>query len=196
MFKMWHGGGMDSHCDWGYAVSKDGTRFEKKGRISNLGGVEDDHVVRDPKSGRYWMYYWDRQHEPAGLYRAESKNETEFDFAGAANIKIEGEAYPGMYKITHVFLDNGAWHMLYSNFVRPTCADSTVRLATSADGLHWQSVNRSLFEGQDGEILKVARDLYLIYYGPRNYFDAANCDIRVAIYNGKLAELANTKGSK
>ena len=28
-------------CDWGYAVSRDGSHFEKKGKIGNLGHVED-----------------------------------------------------------------------------------------------------------------------------------------------------------
>jgi len=189
LFKMWYGGGMDSHCDWGYAVSKDGVHFTKKGRISRLGNVEDDHTVRDPTSGEYWMYYWDRAHEPNGLFRASSKNETDFDFAHAVNIRIEGEDYPGMYKFTHVFREGGVWYMLYSNFVRPTCPNSTVRLATSTDGLRWVSRNKNLVAGQDGEILKIARDLYLLYYGPQNHFDAANCDVRVAILKGKLTDL-------
>lgn len=189
IFKMWYGGGMDSRCDWGYAFSKDGAHFTKKGRISRLGNVEDDHVVRDPSSGKYWMYYWDRAHEPMGLFRAISANETDFDFAHAVNIKIEGEDYPGMYKFTHVFRDGGVWYMLYSNFVRPTCPNSTVRLATSTDGLHWVSRHKNLVTGQDGEILKIAGDLYLVYYGPQNHFDAANCDVRVAVFRGKPADL-------
>ena len=89
-----------------------------------------------------------------------------------------------------VKMQGNTWYMLYGNFLRPTCPDSTVRLATSTDGVGWKSVNRDLFEGQDGEIIKVGGDIYLIYYGPRNYFDAANCDIRVAIYKGNLAGLA------
>ena len=161
-----------------YAVSVDGTHFTKKGRISHLGGVEDDHVIHDPGSGRYYMYYWDRAHEPMGLFRASAGSETEFDFGKAQALKIEGEQDPGGYKFTHVFMDKGAWYMLYGNFVRPHCPNSTVRLATLPDGVKWTSVNKNLLEGHDGEMLQAAPGLYLLYYGPRNHFDAAGCDVR------------------
>ncbi len=85
-FKMWFGGGQDSHCDWGFAVSSDGSRFEKKGRISRLGNVEDIHVVHDLARARYFLYCWDRRREPAGLIRAESRNETDFDFDRAVPV--------------------------------------------------------------------------------------------------------------
>jgi len=188
-FKLWHGGG-NTVCDWGYAVSADGTHFTKKGRISHLGQVEDDHVIHDQSNGRYHMYYWDRAHEPMGLFRATSGSEMDFDFGKAQGLRIEGEHYPGMYKFTHVFMDNGAWYMLYGNFVRPHCPNSTVRLATSPDGVKWTSVNQNLLEGHDGELLRADEGLYLLYYGPRNHFDAAECDIRVALYDGELKSLA------
>jgi hypothetical protein len=44
--------------------------------------------------------------------------------------------------------------------------------------------------GQDGEVLKVADDLWLMYYGPAGYFDQKGCDIRLAIYQGRLSALA------
>jgi predicted GH43/DUF377 family glycosyl hydrolase len=51
MFKMWYGGELAGHRDFqcGYAVSKDGTHFTKKGKISNLpaGEMADMHVVHD-----------------------------------------------------------------------------------------------------------------------------------------------------
>src|ERR1017187_4752789 len=56
VFKMWYGGGENTHCDWGYAVSADGMHFVKKGQLSHLGNVEDDHVVHDKATGRYFMY--------------------------------------------------------------------------------------------------------------------------------------------
>lgn len=188
VFKMWYGGG-NHVCDWGYATSGDGSHFTKKGKISNLGQVEDDHVVHDLANKRYHMYYWDRKHEPMGLYRATSVDETGFDFTHAQPLKIEGENYPGMYKFTHVFMDDGAWYMLYGDFVRPHCPHSTVRLATSPDGVKWTAVNRNILEGHDGEMIRAGKDLYLIYFGPRNHFDAAECDIRVALYRGKLKDL-------
>ena len=40
--------------------------------------------------------------------------------------------------------------------------------------------------GQDGEVLEVADDLWLMYYGPDGYFDQATCDIRLALYQGAL----------
>ena len=193
VFKLWYGGGENKHCDWGYAVSTDGVHFVKKGQLSHLGNVEDDHVVHDKATGRYFMFYWDRKHEPTGLFRAQSPNETDFDFAHAEPIHIEGLKYPAMYKFTHVFQDSGQWHMFFSQFIRPGCKGCRTGYATSPDGLHWTARNPNLLTGQDGEALKVADDLWLMYYGPDGYFDQAECDIRVAVFKGKLADLARTK---
>jgi hypothetical protein len=155
IFKMWYGGGGGTKpCDWAYAESKDGSHFEKKDRISDLGGVEDCHVVHDTDAGQYLMYYWDREYEPMGLFLATSKNET-----------------------------------FYADFERPHCPDSLTRYATSTDGINWTSRNNKLLEGHDAEVLKLSDDLYLMYYGPRNHFDAKDCDIRLAVYNGKLKDL-------
>jgi hypothetical protein len=190
VFKMWYGGGENTHCDWGYAVSTDGVHFVKKGQISHLGNVEDDHVVHDHVTRRYFMYYWDRKQEPKGLFRAQSPNETDFDFAHAEPIRIEGLNYPAMYKFTHVFQNDGQWHMFFAEFVRPGCKGCWTGYATSPDGLRWQAQNRQLLLGQDAEILKVADDLYFMYYGPDGYFDQKDCDIRLAVYKGKLSALA------
>ncbi|MHC4436146.1 MAG: hypothetical protein ACYS3S_02215, partial [Planctomycetota bacterium] len=81
------------------------------------------------------------------------------------------------------------WHMFYADFERPHCPDSFTRYATSTDGIHWRARNKKLFKGHDAEVLKVADDLYLIYYGPQNHFDAKDCDIRLATYNGRLCDL-------
>ncbi|MHC4757376.1 MAG: glycoside hydrolase family protein [Planctomycetota bacterium] len=190
IFKMWYGGGGGTKpCDWAYAESKDGSHFEKKDRISDLGGVEDCHVVHDTDAGQYLMYYWDREYEPMGLFLATSKNETDFDFENAKNLKIQNEQYPEMYKFTHVLKDENGWHMFYADFERPHCPDSLTRYATSTDGINWTSRNKNLLEGHDGEVLNLSDDLYLMYYGPRNHFDAKDCDIRLAVYNGKLKDL-------
>lgn len=186
LFKMWYGGGEGENCDWGFAVSRDGRRFTKKGQISHLGNVEDIHVVHDTNDQRYHVYYWDRAYEPMGLFHAVSPNETDFDFANAENIIIEGEVYPGMYKFTHVIKENDVWFMFYGNFIRPHCPDGTVRLATSKDGYNWTSRKRNLIAGHDGEVLKVEDGLYLMYFGPQNYFDRKDCDIRVALFQGDL----------
>jgi acetyl esterase/lipase len=193
LFKMWYGGGGGGKpCDWAFAVSKDGSSFTKKGQISHLGHVEDCHVVHDKNSGRYYMYYWDRRFEPRALFRASSHNETDFDFNNATPIKIQGEDYPAMYKFTHVLHEADTWYMFYGNFVRPHCPDSTVRLATSTDGLHWTSRNKNLLEGHDAEVLKAGDNLYLMFFGPRNHFDAKDCDIRLAFYKGALDDLAES----
>ena len=188
VFKMWHGGGMDQHCDWGYAVSTDGVHFVKQGQISHHGDVEDDHVVHDQATGRYFMYYCDRKIELGGLVCAQSPNETDFDFAHAEQIRIEGLKYPDSYKFTHVFQDAGQWHMFFA-------ADVSWRTgyATSPDGLHWTARNPNLFLRQDGEVLKVADDLWLMYFGPAGFFDKADCDIQVALFKGKLADMPPKK---
>lgn len=190
VFKMWYGGGMDGHCDWGYAVSTDGVHFEKRGQISRLGNVEDDHVVHDKAAGRYYMYYWNRAHEPMGLFRAESTNETGFDFEHAQSIRIAGLKYPAMYKFTHVLREEDRWLMYFAEFVRPGCKDCWTGYATSTDGLNWQVRNRRLLKGQDGEILSLADDVHLLFYGPDGYFDQKGCDIRLAVYGGRLNALA------
>lgn len=191
VFKMWYGGGTDDHGGWGYAVSTDGLHFVKKGEITHgLGAVEDDHVVHDKATGHYFMYYWDRVHEPYGLYRAESPNETDFDFAHAEPIRIEGLDYPTMYKFTHVIQNDGEWVLFFGKFVRPGCKGSSTGFATSQDGLHWKAMNKNLLVGIDGEVLKVADDLWLMFYGRDGFFDQAGQDIRVALYKGKLADLA------
>jgi len=189
VFKMWYGGGQDQHCDWGYAISGDGVNFRKKGRISHLGNVEDDHVVHDKAVGVYFMYYWDRKHEPAGLFRARSPNETDFNFASAEPVRIAGLDKPAMYKFSHVIRDGGSWQMIFGEFVRPGCKGCHTGLATSADGLHWTARNQNLLVGQDGEVLKLADDLWLMFYGPDGFFDQAGCDIRVALFKGPLVDL-------
>lgn len=189
IFKMWYGGGISDQCDWGYAESTDGVHFVKKGKISDLRHVEDVHVIHDLSSNKYYLYYWNRAYEPNGLFVAESPNEMDFDFAKARPIKIKGESYPGMYKFTHVIQEDRKWYMFYSDFVRPGCSGARIRLATSSDGLNWETVNKNLLEGMDGDIIKVGDDLYAMYYGPEGYFDQKDCDIRVAVYNGRIGDL-------
>lgn len=190
VFKMWYGGGIDNHCDWGYAVSTDSVHFEKKGQISHLCHVEDDHVVHDKTTGRYFMYYWDREFEPMGLFVAESPNETDFDFIHARPIKIEGLHAQTMYKFTHVIQNDGQWEMFFGKFVRPGCKGCHTGMATSPDGVHWKARAPNLLAGIDSEILNVADDLWTMFYGRDGFFDQAGQDIGIAFYEGKLADLA------
>ena len=132
------------------------------------------------------MYYWDRAHEPMGLFRAESRNEMDFDFEDPQSVRIDGLNYPAMYKFTHVFQEGSRWFMFFGEFVRPGCKDCWTGCATSTDGLNWQAQNRRLLQGQDAEIVRVADDLHLMYYGPDGYFDQKGCDIRLAVHNGPL----------
>jgi predicted GH43/DUF377 family glycosyl hydrolase len=187
-FKMWYGGGQQV-CDWGYAVSEDGSNFEKIGRLSHLGGVEDNHVVHDKDAGRYYMYYWDRAYEPLGLFRAESRNETQFDFRKAVNITILDDYEEDKYKFTHVLKVENLWFMFYADFVRPHCDESKTGLALSQDGLTWRSMNQNLFNGHDAEILPINENLIYVYYGPNGYFDRKDCDIRLKIFKGEFWEL-------
>jgi hypothetical protein len=80
--------------------------------------------------------------------------------------------------------------MFYSNFVQPHCPNSITRYAYSSDGIHWEARNTALLKGQDSEVLWIADDLYMMFYSPQNGFDREDTDIRLAIYNGKLIDLA------
>ncbi len=189
IFKMWYGGGATDHCDWAFAISEDGRLFEKRGRISNLGNVEDLHVVRDIDTGVYHAYYWDRQFEPDALRHVSSPDETSFAFEHAERVRIQGESYPGQYKFSHVVQDEGRWYMLYSDFVRPHCAEGRMRLANSTNGSDWVKQSDNVLPGHDGELLPLGKDLWHIYYGPQGYFDRKECTINVATYSGRLADL-------
>jgi len=194
IFKMWYGGGGGSQPNfgWAYATSKDGSHFHKKGLIGigNQTGVEDCHVVFDQESGFYYMYYWYGWDEPEGLYLVTSPTETGFDFNEAVNIQIEGDdSY--MKKFGHVLRDKDGWHMFYSNFVQPHCPNSITRYAYSKDGIHWQAKNKKLLKGHDSEVLRITDDLYMMFYSPQNGFDRVGCDIRMAVFNGRLPDLAS-----
>jgi hypothetical protein len=193
IFKMWYGGGGGSQPNfgWAYATSEDGTHFEKQGLIGigNQTGVEDCHVVCDPESGLYYMYYWWGWAEPEGLFLVTSPTETGFDFNKRIPVRIEGDdSY--MKKFGHVIRDRHGWHMFYSNFVQPHCPNSITRYAWSEDGIHWQAKNRRLVKGHDSEVLKVADDLFLMFSSPQNGFDRAGTDVRLSVYNGTLQDLA------
>lgn len=194
-FKMWYGGSpkVGGQFQWGYAESTDGSNFAKVGKISNIpngGEVEDDHVVRDQATGDYHMYYWNRNYEPYGLFRASSSNETDFNFNNPVPVTIDGVNYPTMYKFTHVIQENGLWGMFYGEFVRPRCDNCRIGYATSTDGVSWTTQNSNVLVGQDGEVLKIADDLYIMYYGPDGFFDGEHGDVRMAVMKGSLSHLA------
>jgi hypothetical protein len=195
LYKMWYGGGGGRmpNFGWAYATSEDGTHFEKKGLIGkgDLHSVEDCHVVHDTDSGLYYMYFWHGRHEPEALYLVTSPTETGFDFDKSVHIKIEGDD-SFMCKFAHVLRDKDGWHMFYSNHVGPHCPNSIVRYATSRDGFHWQAANKRLIKGHDADVLRVTDDLYLMLYSPQNHFDRKDCDIRLAVYNGRLPDLVST----
>jgi hypothetical protein len=96
-----------------------------------------------------------------------------------------------MYKFTHVFQDGDQWYMFFAEFVRPGCKGCHTGYATSSDGLQWTVKNPNILVGQDGEMLKIADDLWLMFYGPDGFFDQAGCDIRVALFKGKLTDMAH-----
>jgi hypothetical protein len=188
VFKMWYGGERAGHRDFqcGYATSTDGTHFEKRGRISDFpdGEMADMHVVHDREGGRYVMYYWDRRFEPdRRLRRAESPTETDFDFAGAIPIRIAGEEAGHRY--THVLKLGDTWHMYYG-FERK----DRMGYATSEDGLSWTARNTDLGGGEDAELLPVSDDLFFMFYCPEGFQDEAGCDIRLALFGGKLERFA------
>jgi hypothetical protein len=199
-FKMWYGGSKGDKCEWAYAESKDGTHFQEHGPISQLGGVEDIHVVHDPDSTEYRLYYWDRAKAPwddvmkgppapSGLFVATSKDETHFDFANAKRLTVAGQPWPSKY--SHVIRQGDGWAMIFGEAVvrgKP----SRTGLAFSKDGFDWEKSAFPIVVGHDAEAIEAAPNLWLIYYGPNGYFDMPECDVRLAIYDGTLEDLTDT----
>ena len=146
IFKMWYGGGNADHCNWGYATSKDGSKFEKHGQISHLGNVEDIHVVHNLENDKYYLFYWDRAKAPwndimdsvpplpSGLHVAISNDETNFDFENAQRLKVEGQDWPVKY--SHVIREEEQWMMIYGEAVTRGNPSST-GIATSTDLINW-----------------------------------------------------------
>jgi predicted GH43/DUF377 family glycosyl hydrolase len=198
IFKMWYGGGVGSHCDWGYATSTDGVNFEKKGQISHSGDLEDIHVVHNPFNDKYYLYCWNRKKalwndvmdsippHPSGLFVSISDNETDFDFDNAQRIEIKGQEWPAKY--SHVIREEDAWVMIYGEAVTRGNGSST-GIATSSDLIHWEKRAFPVVKGHDAEIVKMGEDEWYLYYGPYAHFDWPNCDIRLATYKGKLSDL-------
>jgi predicted GH43/DUF377 family glycosyl hydrolase len=198
IFKMWYGGGVGSHCDWGYATSSDGVHFEKKGQISFLGNLEDIHVVHNPGDGKYYLYYWDRAQAPwndvmdripplpSGLFVVTSEDEMNFDFENAERLKVEGQDWPVKY--SHVIREGNQWLMFYGEAVTRGNPSST-GIATSSDLINWTKRVFPVVKGHDAEIFKMGEDSWYLYYAPDAYFDMPDCDIRLAVYQGELTDL-------
>jgi len=189
IFKMWYGGERARHKNFqcGYAVSTDGRHFTKKGRISNFdtGWIADIHVVHDEPSNQYYLYHWDWGHYDDIAERLRlvvSNDETGFDFKNSIPIRIKGEQ-PG-HQYTHVFTEDPRWYMYYGFEEK-----ARTGYATSSDGVHWAARNTTLMGTEDAEILKVADKIYFMFYCPEGFQDEADCDIRLAIYNGELDDL-------
>jgi hypothetical protein len=190
LFKMWYGGERKGHKSFqcGYAVSEDGTCFVKKGRVSNFDSerIADIHVLHDDQSDRFCMYYWnwgDVGADESRLRLAFSADETSFDFDNSLPISIEGENADHQY--TQVFREGQTWYMYYGFEEEPRAG-----YATSLDGVHWKAQNTKLAGAEDAEVLKVCEKLYFMFYCPEGFQDKADCDIRLAIYNGHLDEMA------
>ena len=191
---MWYGGGGGRYPNygWAYAVSEDGSNFEKHGLIgkNNRSGVEDVHVVHDEEAGLYYLYYWHGHEEGEDLFVVTSPTETDFDFSESVIVNIEGDdAF--WKKFGHVLKNDEGWHMFYSNYIPPHGRKSVVRYAVSEDGLNWQAKNKALIYGLDADVLQVTDDLYLMTFAPKNHFDKKDADIRIAVYNGTLTDLAS-----
>ena len=192
LFKMWYGGGGGRYPNYGcaYAVSEDGSSFEKKGLIgkNNRSEVEDVHVVHDKESGLYFLYYWHGHEEGEDLFYVTSPTETDFDFSKSEIIAIKGDD-SFWKKFGHVLRNDEGWHLFYSNYIPPHGRKSIVRYAISEDGINWVAKNKKLIFGLDADVLQVSNDLFLMTYAPENHFDKKDADIRLALYNGMLSEL-------
>jgi predicted GH43/DUF377 family glycosyl hydrolase len=189
LFKMWYGGGggMYPNYGWAYAVSEDGSNFEKKGLIgkNNRSDVEDVHVVHDKKSGLYFLYYWHGHEEGEDLFYVTS---TDFDFSKSVIVNIKGDD-SFWKKFGHVLRNDEGWFMFYSNYVAPHGRNSIIRFAVSEDGINWKAKNKRLLYGLGADVLQVTKDLFVMVYAPENHFDKKDADIRIAVYNGRLSDL-------
>jgi predicted GH43/DUF377 family glycosyl hydrolase len=196
-FKMWYGGGVPKgpgihfKCPWGYAESTDGYHWVKKGEISpndNIPDDEDDRVVHDRKTGHYFMYYMNHL-TGNSIFRAESPDEMHFDYTHAIPINIDGLPWGKVFKYPQTFQVGDTWYMLFGVSGGDNGNDST-GIASSSDGVHWTPRNpRLLPRAHDSALLKVADDLYVIYYGPNRQQDQAACDIRLAVFKGTLQDM-------
>jgi hypothetical protein len=63
----------------------------------------------------------------------------------------------------------------------------------SDDNIKWKKATFPLIDGHDAEVIEVAPNLWLMYYGPFKYFDCPECDVCLAIYEGSLDVLAEAK---
>jgi predicted GH43/DUF377 family glycosyl hydrolase len=196
-FKMWYGGGTDGNppstqAPWAYAESTDGFHFVKKGQISpqdKIPHVEDDRIVHDQNTGHYFMYYFDRAPGLFRVMRAESPDETHFDFAHAIKIPVAGTHEGRGYKYPQVFQVDKKWYMLYGQAGGGSNDDYT-GIATSPDGVKWTAINPDILpQAHDSALLKVTDDLYVIYYGPNKQQDENGCDIRLAVFKGTFQDL-------
>jgi hypothetical protein len=199
-YKLWYGGG-ENPCDFSYADSVDGTHFTKHRKMTEKGQLEDDRVVHDPVTEKYYMFYWDRaKHDKKhgyGLYRAEGTKEDNLDFPNAVCITIDGApypggptpVYPGVYKYPQVIPDHGAWVMIFDRWMGDDKMGDLAELATSDDLTHWTLRNSNLLNAHDTAVVQVAPDLWLMYYGPDGYYDGAGGDVRLAIMRGTLQDL-------
>ena len=86
-------------------------------------------------------------------------------------------------------INDGTWYMYY-RFKHERRAG----YAVSADGLHWEAQNRSVIEGDDPQVLEIDDDFYLLFFCPSEYpmGHEPGCDIRVAMLEGNLSDLAST----
>jgi len=202
-FKMWYGGRVETNgnprvvCDWGYAESTDGSRFNKMGRISQVGGMEDLSVLRNPEDGKYYMFYWNRMiapwdevmdglPSPSGLTVAVSDDEINFNFDNAHVIYIEGQEWP--VKFPQVIRDKDKWIMVYGE-AKVRGEQASTGIAVSEDLYNWEKAVFPLIKGHDVEILNMGNDQWHIYYAPDAYFDMLYADIRLATYEGELSGL-------
>lgn len=124
---------------------------------------------------------------PSGLFVAISGDETNFNFENAKRLKIAGQDWPVKY--SHVFKYNDRWLMIYGEAVTRGNHSSS-GIAVSDDLIHWGKTAFPIIKGHDAEILQIDKNTWFLYYAPYTYFDMPDCDIRLAIFHGKMEKLA------
>lgn len=163
-FHMWYGGQgnrtVNRTYDIGYAVSDDGTNWDRNGRISDFNDSSHYRLDVVHHDGLYHLYVGE---EGGGILHFEAESPTGFDFENPDVVRIGSENVSGH---PYVFTEEGRTYMTYGGGQEP------IQYAMSNDS--WTGFERrgTLFEGTEygrvgdrGVMKRVNDTAYHLYFG-------------------------------